>query len=232
MTHDTCLIEINRATSRHIRTNVAIRRHRARRGASGFGDAADSRNARPTKWRRVVAITHRFVRIPPIRSGSGGQTLTESSCCIRQATRHRGHLRVIAGTTVHPFGRVSQSRLADFRRTRRSAAGFRNGHLRFMPWPAKGGRPTPWAVAKRRPAFADGSVGEHRRLPRHDGGIRPGSIPSRTAGGQRAESPGLSRGATLSVNVTGPSLVSVTCMWAPKRPVSTTGCIARARDTA
>ena len=94
------------------------------------------------------------------------------------------------------------------------------------------GGPTPWVVRKRRPAFPDGSVAEHRRLPRHDGGIRPRSIPSETAGGQRAESPGLSRGAILSVNVTGPSLVSVTCMWAPKRPVSTTGCIARARDTA
>ena len=37
-------------------------------------------------------------------SGSGGQTLAGSSYCIRQATRHRGHLRVIARANVHPFG--------------------------------------------------------------------------------------------------------------------------------
>ena len=39
-------------------------------------------------------------------------------------------------------------------------------------------------------------------------------------------------GATRNVNVTGPSLVRVTCMRAPNRPVSTSGCNARARSTA
>ena len=38
-------------------------------------------------------------------------------------------------------------------------------------------------------------------------------------------------GSTLSQMVTGPSLVRLTCMYAPKRPVSTTGYHARARAT-
>ena len=50
--------------------------------------------------------------------------------------------------------------------------------------------------------------------------------------GTRAAAPsGHAGGATRNVNVTGPSLVRVTCMWAPNRPVSTTACNARARDT-
>ena len=41
----------------------------------------------------------------------------------------------------------------------------------------------------------------------------------------------MSEARTRSVNVTGPSLVRETCMWAPNRPVSTSECSARARRT-
>ena len=73
------------------------------------------------------------------------------------------------------------------------------------------------------------------RIPRSSGsrsprswGRRPSTMPADDGRGRRRQA----GGATRSVNVIGPSLVRVTCMRAPKRPVSTSGCSARARRTA
>ena len=88
--------------------------------------------ADPANWRRAVAITHRYVRIPPIRSGSGGQTLAESSCCIRQATRHRGYPHVIARANLHRFDHREKLSVSDAPRTRRPRPA--NGNRSARPW--------------------------------------------------------------------------------------------------
>ena len=184
------------------------------------------------KGRRAFAITHRYVEIPPIRSGSGGQTLAGSSCCIRQATRHRGHLRVIARANVHPFGHDVTGGAPPAG----SASGGGSGHDskdrgsvyhhdRGKVSRRIGLRPGPkwWGFAPR---------GRGGMAPDGDGSPAPGGYrtgmrawrmrPMRTAA-RTSGSPGHPGGATRSVNVTGPSLVRVTCIRAPNRPVSTSG---------
>ena len=163
------------------------------------------------KWRRAVAITHRYVRIPPIHSGPGGQTLAETSCCIRQVTRHRGYLRMIAGANVHRFGGAAQPSEVPFRSGLHRAEPRRNESL-----------PGPDAVARPSISVIAGIAGS-------------ASVGMAPVDGARGRPPGCGRqagGATRNVNVIGPSLVRVICMRAPKRPVSTSGCSARARCTA
>ena len=86
---------------------------------------------------------------------------------------------------------------------------------RFQPVFACGSALT-WRIARGGASFqaTHGRVVPSRRVPRR-------GLPVAAQAG----------GATRNVNVTGPSLVSVTCMQAPNRPASTTGCRARAQDT-
>ena len=191
------------------------------------------------KGRRAFAITHRYVEIPPIRSGSGGQTLAGSSCCIRQATRHRGYLHVIAGANVHPFGRdVTGGRPGRECFGRRFRARLEGPRVRVSPRQGQG------LPANQAPAGTQ-VVGIRTTRPRRHGvgrrwlsgprwyraGMRARRMrPMRTAA-RTSGTPGHAGGATRSVNVTGPSLVRVTCIRAPNRPVSTSGCNECARST-